>query len=58
VFEMREEIPIKSFSIAAFICRIIDGNAQYLIIKRSGRTLNGSWQMLSGKVEKGESGVC
>ncbi|MDM8534402.1 NUDIX domain-containing protein [Clostridiaceae bacterium HSG29] len=56
-FEIREEIPVKSFSIAAFICKIIDGKSKYLIIRRSSRTLNGSWQMVSGKVEKGENAV-
>lgn len=56
-FEIREEIPVKSFSIAAFICRVVDGKSQYLIIKRSSRTLHGSWQMISGKVEKGETAI-
>ena len=56
-FEIREEIPIKSFSIAAFICKIVDGKSQYLIIKRSSQTLFGSWQMVSGKIEKGETAI-
>jgi len=56
-FDIREEIPVKSFSIAAFICRVVDDEAQYLIIKRSSRTLYGSWQMVSGQVEPGENGV-
>lgn len=56
-FTIREEIPIKSFSIAAFIYRMVDGKSQYLIIKRASETLFGSWQMVSGKVEKGETGT-
>ncbi len=56
-FDIRAEIPVKSFSIAAFICRVVDDEAQYLIIKRSSQKLYGSWQMVSGQVEPGENGV-
>ena len=56
-FEIREEIPVKSFSIAAFIYRMVGGKSEYLIIKRSSETLFGSWQMVSGKVEKNETGI-
>jgi dATP pyrophosphohydrolase len=52
--DIREEVPIKSFTIAAYICRIKKGNAQFLIIKRQTPYLRNSWQKISGKIEKGE----
>ena len=52
--DIREEVPIKSFSIAAYICRIESGNARFLIIRRQTSYLPNSWQMVSGKIEKGE----
>jgi dATP pyrophosphohydrolase len=51
----KEEIPIKSFSIAAFICRKKNNKGKYLIIRRSRQYLKGNWQMVSGKIEKGET---
>ncbi|MBN2209864.1 MAG: NUDIX domain-containing protein [Sedimentisphaerales bacterium] len=50
-----QEIPIKSFSIAAYICRIENGIGRYLIIKRQTPYLNDTWQMVSGALEKGET---
>lgn len=52
--DIREEVPIKSFSIAAYVCRIEDGKGRYLILKRKSSYLTDSWQMVSGKIEKGE----
>lgn len=52
--EIRQELPIKSFSITTFICKKNNGTGKYLIIKRSSKTLEGNWQMVSGLVEKGE----
>ncbi len=52
--DIREEVPIKSFSVAAYICRIENGGAQFLIIKRQTPYLPDSWQMVSGKIEQGE----
>ena len=52
--DIREEVPIKSFSIAAYICRIENGNARFLIIKRQTPYLPNSWQMVSGKIKKGK----
>lgn len=56
-FQIREEIPIKSFSIAAFIVKKTSHGVKYLIIRRSSETLNGNWQMVSGKLEEGENAV-
>jgi dATP pyrophosphohydrolase len=52
--DILEEVPIKSFSIAAYICRIVNEQGQYLIIKRRSSYLVNTWQMVSGKIEKGE----
>ena len=54
--DVREEIPIKSFSIAAYVCRIVSGRGRYLILKRSSAYLNETWQMVSGRIEPGERG--
>jgi dATP pyrophosphohydrolase len=51
---IREEVPIKSFSISAYVCRIEDAKGRYLILKRNSSYLPDSWQMVSGKIEKGE----
>ena len=52
-----QEVPIKSYSIAAYICRIIDGTCQHLIIKRTPGQLGETWQMISGLLEAGETAV-
>ncbi len=52
---IREEIPIKSFTVAAYICRIESGRGQYLILKRCTPYLDQTWQMVSGKIEKGDT---
>lgn len=52
--DIREEVPIKSFTIAAYICRIESGNARFLIMKRQTSYLSNTWQMVSGKIENGE----
>ncbi len=52
--DIREEVPIKSFSIAAYICKVVDGESRFLIIRRQSSYLPDSWQMVSGKIEKGE----
>jgi dATP pyrophosphohydrolase len=54
--DIREEIPIKSFSIAAYMCQIVSGRGRYLILKRSSAYLHDSWQMVSGRIELGERG--
>ena len=51
---IREEIPIKSFAVAAFICRVVQDDMEVLLIQREKGYLGGTWQMVSGKIEKGE----
>lgn len=54
--DIRQEIPIKSFSIATYICKVEDGTCKHLIIRRRPGYLGGSWQMISGRIEGGEKG--
>jgi dihydroneopterin triphosphate diphosphatase len=51
-----QEIPIKSFSIAAYVCRTDEDYPKFLIIKRRSKYLGGTWQMISGLQEEGEKG--
>lgn len=52
----RQQIPIQSFSICAYICYGQGAEARFLILRRASRYLNKTWQMVSGKLEKGETG--
>lgn len=52
-----QEVPIKSYSIAVYICRINGGTCQHLIIQRTPGQLGETWQMISGLLEAGESAV-
>jgi dATP pyrophosphohydrolase len=54
--EPRESIPIKSFSVAAYVCRIENGRGIFLVLRRNNQYLRDSWQMVSGMIEKGEKG--
>jgi len=54
--DIRQEIPIKSFAVAAYICKMMDGVCKHLIIRRSSGHLGGTWQMISGRIEHGEKG--
>jgi dATP pyrophosphohydrolase len=54
--DVRQEIPVKSFSIAAYVCRVVSGRGRYLVIRRSTPYLKDTWQMVSGRVEPGETG--
>lgn len=54
---INQETGVKSFCIAAYICRVVDDEPKYLIIKRASKSLNGIWQMVTGKIEKGENAI-
>jgi dATP pyrophosphohydrolase len=54
--DVRQEIPVKSFSVAAYVCRVVSGRGRYLVIRRSTSYLKDTWQMVSGRVEPGETG--
>ena len=51
----REEAPIKCFSIAAYVCRGTDSGMDVLLIRRNTGYLGDTWQIISGKIEKGET---
>lgn len=50
----REEAPIKCFAVASFVCRGSEAGMDVLLIRRAAGYLGVSWQMVSGKIEKGE----
>jgi dATP pyrophosphohydrolase len=45
----------KIFCVSAFIIKMEKEQARYLLIRRCGKLLHGNWQMVSGKVEEGET---
>jgi dATP pyrophosphohydrolase len=51
----RQDVPIRCFGISAFVCRVANGSMDVLLIRRDGSYLGGTWQMVSGKIEKGET---
>ena len=53
---IREEIPIRSFAISAYLVRVDDGRGRYLVLKRLSKYLKGTWQQISGRIEPGETG--
>lgn len=53
--DIRQEIPIKSFAIAVHIVRVDRGIGKYLVIKRKSHYLPNTWQMVTGRIEKGET---
>ena len=53
---IREEIPIRSFAVSAYLVRVEDDRGEYLVLKRLSRYLKGSWQQVSGRIETGETG--
>ena len=50
----RQEVPVKSFSISAYICQKDDSGGRFLLIRRTSRYLHGTWRQVSGLVEPGE----
>jgi dATP pyrophosphohydrolase len=54
--DIRQEIPVRSFAISAYVVRIEDGRGQYLLLKRASAYLHASWQQVSGRIEAGETG--
>ena len=54
--DIRQEIPIRSFSISAYICRVSEGRSKYLVLRRASKYLRGTWQQVSRRIEDGETG--
>jgi len=51
----KRNLPIRCVSIAAHVLRFKGKRAQVLLLKRRGSRLDGTWQMVAGKLEKGET---
>jgi dATP pyrophosphohydrolase len=50
---MREEVPIRSFSVSAYLCKKDSG--KFLLLERTSQYLNRTWQEISGLIEPRES---
>jgi len=48
-------LPVRCNSIAAFVLRRERGGMRHLLLRRTGKRLRGHWQMVAGKIEKGET---
>ncbi len=52
---IREEVPIRSFSVSAYLCKIDDKGGKILLLERTSQYLNRTWQEISGLIEPRES---
>ncbi len=52
--EIKQEIPVKSFAVAVYLIHRKKNTLSTLLLRRSGDYLYHNWQMVSGRVEKGE----
>ena len=55
MIDIRQETPIASFSILAYLCWRSGDTGRYLVLKRSSSYLMGTWQPISGRIEKDET---
>ena len=52
---MREEVPIRSFSVSAYLCIRDDDGGKILLLERTSQYLNRTWQEISGLIEPRET---
>lgn len=52
---MREEVPIRSFSVSVYLCKKRDGDGKFLLLERTSHYLRGTWQEISGLIESRET---
>ena len=52
---MKSEIPMRASIAVAFLCRQSASGMDVLLIQRASALLHGTWQMVSGKIEPGET---
>ena len=52
---MSKEIPIRSFSVSLFVLRKSADGWRVLLLKRSGKMLNGQWCQIAGGIEHRET---
>lgn len=53
--EIFAEIPVCSFLVYVYICRIDHGRSEYLLLERKGGYMSGVWQPVTGRCEKNET---
>jgi len=53
--EITGEIPIRSFLIYCYVCKIENGVGKFLLLKRVSQYLDGIWQPTTGRIEAGET---
>lgn len=53
--EITGEIPIRSFLIYCYICKIENGLGKFLLLKRVSKYLGGTWQPTTGRIEANET---
>ena len=55
--DIRQEVPIHSFSIGAYIARTPPGREEpeFLLLRRAQGYLKDTWQMVTGMIENGET---
>ena len=46
---------IAPYCVSAYVIRLTSEGARYLLIRRCGKYLNGTWQMVTGGIEPGET---
>lgn len=46
---------IKPFHTSAYVLKIVNGESQYLLLRRAHKYLKGNWQMVSGGIDSGET---
>lgn len=47
------DIPVRCFAVSAVLLRVVDGQAEILLLRRN-RTLAGEWCQIAGAIEDGE----
>ena len=52
---MREEVPIRSFSVSAYLCKKDDDGGKILLLERTSQYVNRTWQEISGLIEPRET---
>lgn len=52
---IREEVPIKSFVVSAYLCRKDEDGGKFLLLLREAKYLHGTWQQVSGRIEHRET---
>ncbi len=52
---IKGEIPVRSFLVYCYISRVVKGTGEFLLLKRTSRTLTGVWQPVTGRIDSEET---